>query len=132
VEIVWCIGDIDRQFIIEAFGCRTEAELKQLLDTTYDRVATDLKAQNSRKPVFKFVPLIRRIETYEPDTGQLQVYEDNGNCLPKKGEILIAANPRMKVAVIHEIVHWLRRDLTEKEARRATDELVKLWRLTLY
>lgn len=125
MEIVWFIGEIDKEFVIQALNCKSEAELCSVLDTIYDRIAQDMKAQPKEKPTIKFVPMIRRIETYNAEKGQVEVYEDNGNC--RRDDILIATNPRMKVAIIHEFVHWLRRDMKEKEARRATEELVKLW-----
>ena len=103
-------------------------ELKGLLDTIYCEVAKDLKvADLLDKPVVKFLPFIKRSETFNPDTGVIESYEEVGMC--RESDILIAVGIKMKFAIIHEFVHWLRPDLKEKEAQLATEQLIRLWKL---
>lgn len=132
MEIIWFVDPLERIMVIQTLNGDSEEELKELLDTIYYKVAEDLKTTHfgdltKPKPVVKFLPFIKRSETFNPDTGVIESYEEVGMCRQK--DVLIAVGIKMKFAIIHEFVHWLRPDLKEKEAHLATEQLIKLWKL---
>lgn len=128
MEIIWFVDPLEQKMAMQVLNGSDPEELKELLDIIFNKVANDLKVSTQPKPVVKFLPFIKRSETLNPDTGVIETYEEVGMCRPGK-DILIAVGIKMKYAIIHEFVHWLRPDLREKKARQATEQLIRLWKL---